>query len=57
MKGCFIATVTLIVSLVSIAGAQEIPAEYQQVLTTLGRQGDWVSRCSCFVPLVHRSSQ
>ena len=25
------------------AGAQDIPAEYQQVLTTLGKQGDFRS--------------
>jgi len=28
----------------SLAGAQDIPAEYQQVLTTLGKQGDFKDR-------------
>src|SRR5436189_2551104 len=32
---------TLIVGLASVASAQDIPAEYQQVLTTLGKQGDY----------------
>ena len=29
----------LMVGLTSVANAQSIPAEYQQVLTTLGKQG------------------
>jgi len=36
-----IASVTLLVAFASVAAAQDIPAEYQQVLTTLGRQGDY----------------
>jgi hypothetical protein len=32
---------TLILGFTSAAGAQDIPAEYQQVLTTLGKQGDY----------------
>jgi len=32
---------TLVVGLTSLASAQNIPAEYQQVLTTLGKQGDY----------------
>src|SRR5436189_1459563 len=32
---------TLIVGLASVARSQDIPAEYQQVLTTLGKQGDY----------------
>src|SRR5438045_4704594 len=32
---------TLIVGLASVASAQDIPAEYQQVLTTLAKQGDY----------------
>ena len=31
----------LSLSLASVAGAQDIPAEYQQVLTSLGKQGDY----------------
>lgn len=33
--------VGFVLLLVSVSTAQEIPAEYQQVLTTLGRQGDY----------------
>ena len=40
MKSVPIAT-TLIVGLTSIASAQTMPAEYQQVLTALGKQGDY----------------
>ncbi|HET9830599.1 MAG TPA: DUF1259 domain-containing protein [Vicinamibacterales bacterium] len=40
MKPVAIATV-LILGLTSMAGAQTMPAEYQQVLTTLGKQGDY----------------
>src|SRR5437762_5344399 len=31
----------LFLSFASVAGAQDIPAEYQQVLTALGKQGDY----------------
>jgi len=31
----------LVIGLASTAGAQQVPAEYQQVLTTLGKQGDF----------------
>src|SRR5213593_3513536 len=31
----------LLLSFASVAGAQDIPAEYQQVLTALGKQGDY----------------
>src|SRR5262249_37402028 len=31
----------LVIALTSAAGAQETPAEYQQVLTSLGKQGDF----------------
>jgi uncharacterized protein DUF1259 len=31
----------LMIGLTSVAAAQDIPAEYQQVLTTLGKQGDF----------------
>ena len=41
MKRLLIASVTLLVAFASVAAAQDIPAEYQQVLTTLGRQGDY----------------
>lgn len=37
----FIASTALLLSLGSVASAQDMPAEYQQVLTTLGRQGDY----------------
>src|SRR5262245_57897082 len=33
--------VAALLSLASVAGAQDIPAEYQQVLTALGKQGDY----------------
>jgi hypothetical protein len=32
---------TALLSFASVAGAQDIPAEYQQVLTALGKQGDY----------------
>jgi hypothetical protein len=41
MKRILIVAATLIGSFAPIAGAQDIPAEYQQVLTTLGKQGDF----------------
>jgi Domain of Unknown Function (DUF1259) len=42
MKRFFILYATIgATCLASAAGAQEIPAEYQQVLTTLGKQGDF----------------
>jgi Domain of Unknown Function (DUF1259) len=41
MKRLFIASTILLLSSSSIAPAQEIPAEYQQVLTALGKQGDY----------------
>src|SRR5258707_6904951 len=43
MKRLFTActAVSLSLSFASIAGAQDIPAEYQQVLTALGKQGDY----------------
>jgi len=31
----------LLLSFASVAGAQDVPAEYQQVLTALGKQGDY----------------
>ena len=31
----------MLLSIASVAAAQDIPAEYQQVLTTLGKQGDY----------------
>src|SRR5512138_3345307 len=34
-------TAVLLVGIASVAGAQTIPPEYQQVLTTLGKQGDY----------------
>jgi len=37
----FCITAALVVGFASIASAQTIPAEYQQVLTTLGKQGDY----------------
>src|SRR5215471_18084129 len=40
MKPFFIAA-SFVVGFASIASAQTIPAEYQQVLTTLGKQGDY----------------
>ncbi len=41
MTRSLIVTATLLISLAPIAGAQDVPAEYQQVLTTLGKQGDY----------------
>src|SRR3954462_16006427 len=41
MKRCVIACAVFSLSVGSMAWAQEIPAEYQQVLTTLGKQGDY----------------
>src|ERR671936_581441 len=41
MKRSVIITVTLLASFASIARAQDIPAEYQQVLTSLGKSGDY----------------
>jgi hypothetical protein len=41
MKRFFILCATLTLSFASVARSQEIPADYQQVLTTLGRQGDY----------------
>src|SRR5262245_54400059 len=38
---CFSFVAALILGFTSAAGAQDIPAEYQQVLTTLGKQGDF----------------
>src|SRR5262249_37620048 len=37
----FAIAAALVLSLTSVVTAQEIPAEYQQVLTTLGKQGDF----------------
>jgi hypothetical protein len=41
MKGILIVAATLLGTFASVARAQDIPAEYQQVLTTLGKQGDF----------------
>jgi hypothetical protein len=41
MKRFLIACATLTVSFGSLATAQDVPAEYQQVLTALGKQGDY----------------
>ena len=41
MTRIFIACAALTLSLGSVASAQDIPAEYQQVLTTLGKSGDY----------------
>ena len=41
MKRISIAVATLCMGLATAAFGQEIPAEYQQVLTTLGKQGDF----------------
>src|SRR5467141_1477046 len=41
MKRSFTVCAALSLSFASIAQAQEIPAEYQQVLTALGKQGDY----------------
>ena len=41
MKRLFAICAAVSLSFVSIAWAQDVPAEYQQVLTTLGKQGDF----------------
>src|SRR2546428_3310914 len=41
MKRLFTMCAALSLSLVSLGWAQDVPAEYQQVLTTLGKQGDY----------------
>src|SRR5713226_5538266 len=41
MKRLFTVCAALSLSVASLAQAQEVPAEYQQVLTTLGKQGDY----------------
>lgn len=41
MKRVFIFGAALTLSFASVTWAQEMPAEYQQVLTTLGKQGDY----------------
>src|SRR5262249_4445938 len=41
MKRLATISAVLLVGLTSFATAQDIPAEYQQVLTTLGKQGDY----------------
>src|SRR5215217_2848298 len=41
MKRLFTICAAALLSFVSVAGAQDIPAEYQQVLTALGKQGDY----------------
>src|SRR3954462_4588906 len=41
MKRCVIACAVFSLSVGSMAWAQEIPADYQQVLTALGKQGDY----------------
>src|SRR5512140_3640226 len=41
MKRIFTVGAALSLSLASAAGAQDIPADYQQVLTALGKQGDY----------------
>src|SRR6266446_3911392 len=41
MKRFVECAVVLLTSLASLAQAQEMPAEYQQVLTALGKQGDF----------------
>jgi hypothetical protein len=41
MKRCLTMCGALSLSFASVAMAQEIPAEYQQVLTALGKQGDY----------------
>src|SRR5262245_11981955 len=38
---CFSFVAALILGFTSAAGAQDVPAEYQQVLATLGKQGDY----------------
>ena len=41
MRRFFILNAALLLSMASVAGAQDVPAEYQQVLTALGKQGDY----------------
>src|SRR5256712_1396034 len=41
MKRLFTVCAALSLSFVSIAWSQDVPAEYQQVLTALGKQGDY----------------
>src|SRR5215203_3333963 len=41
MKRLFTICAALFVSLASVARAQDIPTEYQQVLAALGKQGDF----------------
>jgi hypothetical protein len=41
MKRCVIACVVLSFGVGSVAWGQDVPAEYRQVLTALGRQGDY----------------
>src|SRR5438105_1017382 len=41
MKRCFTVCASLSLSFASVAASQDIPAEYQQVLTALGKQGDY----------------
>jgi len=41
MKRILMISGALVLSIVSVAPAQDIPAEYQQVLTALGKQGDY----------------
>src|SRR3989441_10309765 len=41
MKRLFTLCAALSLSFVSLGWAQDVPAEYQQVLTTLGKQGDY----------------
>jgi uncharacterized protein DUF1259 len=41
MKPFAISVAALVLGLSSVAAAQEMPAEYKQVLTTLGKQGDF----------------
>ena len=41
MKRAFTICAAVTLSFASLARAQDVPAEYQQVLTTLGKQGDY----------------
>jgi hypothetical protein len=41
MKGFVIGSAMFVFAIASVAKAQDMPAEYQQVLTTLGKQGDY----------------
>ena len=41
MRRLFILNAALLLSMASVAGAQDVPAECQQVLTALGKQGDY----------------